>query len=40
VVRYETEGKRTRYRLKHPPEVRKILEALAGFLKSASVVQR
>ncbi len=40
VVRYETEGKRTRYRLKHPREVRKILEALAGFLKSASVVQR
>ncbi len=31
VVRYETDGKRTRYRLKHPREVRKILEALAGF---------
>ena len=40
VVRYETEGKRTRYRLKHPREVRKILESLAGFVKSASAVQR
>ena len=38
VVRYETEGKWTRYRLKHPREVRKVLEALAGFVKRASAV--
>jgi len=31
VVRYETEGKWTQYRIKHPREVRKVLEALAGF---------
>ena len=40
VVRYETEGKWTRYRIKHPREVRKVLEALAGFVKSASAVRR
>ena len=40
VVRYQTEGKRTRYRLKHPREVRKILESLGEFVKSASAVQR
>jgi DNA-binding transcriptional ArsR family regulator len=39
VVRYETEGKWTRYRLKYPREVRKVLEALAGFVK-ALVVRR
>lgn len=40
VVRYETEGKRTRYRLKHPREILKIMEALASFVKSASAVRR
>ena len=37
VVRYETEGKWTRYRIKHPREVRKVLEALAGFVKASAV---
>jgi DNA-binding transcriptional ArsR family regulator len=36
VVRYETEGRRTRYRLKHPREVRQILRALSEFVASAS----
>ncbi len=36
VVRYETEGRRTRYRLKHPREVRQILKALSEFVDSAS----
>ena len=39
VVRYETEGRHAQYRLKHPREVRKILEALAGFIKTTSVSQ-
>jgi DNA-binding transcriptional ArsR family regulator len=33
LVRYETEGRHTRYRLKHPREVRRILDALSGFVK-------
>lgn len=36
VVRYETEGRQARYRLKHPREVRRILEALSGFVKTTS----
>jgi len=40
VVRYETEGRHVRYRLKHPREVRRILEALNGFVRAASVTQR
>jgi DNA-binding transcriptional ArsR family regulator len=40
VVRDETEGKWTRYRINHPREVRKVLEALAGFVKGASAVRR
>jgi DNA-binding transcriptional ArsR family regulator len=40
VVRYETEGRHARYRLKHPREVRRILEALSGFVKTTSVLQR
>ena len=40
VVRYQTDGKRNQYRLKHPSEVRGILSALTRFVKSASVVQR
>ena len=36
VVRYETDGKQARYRLKHPREVRQILSALEKFIDSAS----
>ena len=40
VVRYQTEGTYARYRLKHPRETRKILDALSGFVKSASPIHR
>jgi DNA-binding transcriptional ArsR family regulator len=40
VVRYETEGKHARYRLKHPREIRRILDALSGFVKTTSVATR
>ena len=40
VVRYETEGKHARYRLKHPRETRRILDALCGFVNTASVAPR
>jgi predicted transcriptional regulator len=40
VVRYDTDGKRNRYRLKHPREVRSVLGALSRFVKVASVVNR
>jgi len=40
VVRYETAGRRTKYRLKHTQEIRKLLGALDGFVKSASPVRR
>jgi DNA-binding transcriptional ArsR family regulator len=40
VVRYETEGRYARYRLKHPREIRRILEALSGFVKTTSVARR
>jgi DNA-binding transcriptional ArsR family regulator len=40
VVRYETEGRHARYRLKHPREVKKILDALSGFVKATSVDRR
>ena len=40
VVRYETEGKHARYRLKHPREIRRILDALSGFVKTTSVAPR
>jgi DNA-binding transcriptional ArsR family regulator len=36
VVRYETDGRRARYRLKHPREVRQILRALSNFIDAAS----
>jgi DNA-binding transcriptional ArsR family regulator len=39
LVRYETEGRHARYRLKHPLEVRRILDALSGFVKTTSVDQ-
>jgi predicted transcriptional regulator len=38
VVRYDTDGKRNRYRLKHPREVRNVLASLSRFVKAASVV--
>ena len=40
VVRYQTEGRKARYRLKHPRETRKLLAALCTFVKSASAVRR
>jgi DNA-binding transcriptional ArsR family regulator len=40
VVRYETDGRHARYRLKHPREVRRILDALSGFIKTTSVDYR
>ncbi len=40
VVRYDTDSKHNRYRLKHPNEVRGVLAALSRFVKRASVVGR
>lgn len=40
LVRYETEGRHARSRLKHPREVRRILDALSGFVKTTSVDHR
>ena len=40
VVRYNTDGKRNRYRLKHPSEIRSVLSALSRFVKAASTVRR
>jgi DNA-binding transcriptional ArsR family regulator len=37
VVRYESDGQHPRYRLKHPREVRRVLGALADFVKTTSV---
>ena len=39
MVRYDTDGRRARYRLKHPREVRRVIDALAGFVKTASAVR-
>ena len=36
VVRYETDGRRASYRLKHPRQIRQILSALEQFIDSAS----
>ena len=36
VVRYETEGRRATYRLKHPRQIRQILNSLSAFIDSAS----
>jgi DNA-binding transcriptional ArsR family regulator len=38
VVRYESDGKRNYYRLKHPGEIRRVLGALSRFVKAASTV--
>ena len=40
VVRYQTEGTRAQYRFKHPREIQKILHALSGFVKTASLTHR
>ena len=40
VVRYQTEGRHARYRLKHPREVKRILDSLSGFVKTTSVDRR
>jgi len=40
LVRYETEGRHARYRLKHPREIKRILDALSGFVKTASRTER
>ena len=37
LVRYETKGRYARYRLKHPRQIRRILEALSEFVKTTSV---
>jgi len=34
LVRYETEGRYVRYRLKHPRQIRRILEGLTEFVKT------
>ncbi len=34
-MRYDTDGKRNRYRLKHPVEVRSVIAALSRFVKVA-----
>ena len=36
VVRYETNGKLAKYRLKHPRQTRQVLNALAQFIDSTS----
>jgi hypothetical protein len=38
VVRYDSDGKRNYYRLKHPSEIRRVLAALSRFVKAASTV--
>ena len=40
VVRYNTDGKRNLYRLKHPSEIRSVLSTLSRFVKAASTVRR
>ena len=40
LVRYETDGRYARYRLKHPREGRRILDALSGFVTTTSVARR
>ena len=36
VVRYDTDGRHARYRLKHPRETQQLLKALAIFIDSSS----
>jgi DNA-binding transcriptional ArsR family regulator len=39
VVRYDTDGRQARYRLKHPRETRALLKTLASFIDSSSAFQ-
>lgn len=39
VVRFDTDGRQARYRLKHPRETRDLLKALASFIDSSSAFQ-
>ena len=39
VVRYDTDGRQARYRLKHSGETRELLKALALFIDSSSAFQ-
>jgi DNA-binding transcriptional ArsR family regulator len=39
IVRYDTDGRHARYRLKHPRETREFLKALAMFIDSSSAFQ-
>jgi DNA-binding transcriptional ArsR family regulator len=39
VVRYETDGRQARYRLKHPRETRQLLQSLAKFIDSSLAFQ-
>jgi DNA-binding transcriptional ArsR family regulator len=36
VVRYDSDGKRNYYRLKHPGEIRRVLAALSGFVNAST----
>ena len=38
VVRYDSDGKRNYYRLKHPGEIRQVLAALSRVVKAASTL--
>jgi hypothetical protein len=38
VVRYDSDGKRNYYWLKHPAEIRQVLAALSRFVKAGSTV--
>ena len=38
VVRYDSDGKRNYYRLKHPGEIRQVLAALSRLVKATSTV--
>jgi len=39
VVRYNTDGRRNRYRLKHPREIKGLITALSRFVKAAAIVR-
>jgi DNA-binding transcriptional ArsR family regulator len=36
LVRYETDGRNALYRLKHPREIRRVLDGLSAFVKSTA----
>jgi DNA-binding transcriptional ArsR family regulator len=39
VVRYNADGRRNRYRLKHPSEVKGVISALSRFVQAAAAVR-